>query len=226
MEKLGETHDLDQIKNYFVEPTIIVAYCTPYLAGVLFLGIHMPIKYFLPDYIPALSVVKILVLGAFFISIGSIPTMICVALNKQVKIVFLFLAAISINAILSYLFIHFGLGISGVAVGTGFSYFALSFVNICYTLKQFNTEVKESIKFLAVVYAPFFYLLFLVLAAEEFFNVNIINFWEDLWYTGLKIFLFAIGFSLIFILIRKHIAFKKFFGSLPLKHLKILSSSG
>jgi O-antigen/teichoic acid export membrane protein len=226
MERLGETGDTQSIKNYFIEPTIIAAYFTPYIAGPLFLGMHIPIRYFLPEYMPALSVVRILVLGAFFISIVMMPAMICVAINKQVNVVLLFSAAISIDAILSCLLIHFGWGISGVAVGTLISYFALSFVTICYTLRQFKAQVKESTKFIGLVYAPFFYLSVLVIGLEKVIDINTMSMWQDMLYTGLRIGLFAIVFSLSFISIRKHLAIKKLFSSLRLKHFGAVSSSG
>lgn len=221
MEKLGETADLNQIKNYFLEPTIIIAYFTPLLVGALFLGIHVPIKYFLPEYIPAISVVKILSLGAFFISIVSMPLLVGVALNKQVKIVFLMLIAILSDAILSYLFIAKGWGINGVAIGTSISYFILSFICMWYVLKQFHVRLAEYVNNLALIYAPFIYLVFLVYTLDNLLVYSLNSIWSDLLYTAIKVSVFFMLFSVIFLFVRKHPAVQKLIDSLPFTEPKI-----
>ncbi|MBW1895047.1 MAG: polysaccharide biosynthesis C-terminal domain-containing protein, partial [Deltaproteobacteria bacterium] len=220
MENLGNTGDINLIKKYFIEPTIIIAYFTPFLVGTLYLGIHIPIKYFLAKYFVAIGVIQILVLGSFFLAIVMLPLLVCVSLNKQVNIIFLMLIAIISDAILSYTFIVYGWGLEGVAIGTGISYFILSFISLLYALKQFNVKLDEYIKLFALIYAPFLYAFCLLFILDNFIIFNTNGFWNDIFLTTLQIFIFFLMFSIVFIFFRKHMAFKKLIDSLPIPNRK------
>jgi len=221
MEKLGKTGDIRQIKEYLVEPTVLVAYFIPFLVGALFLGIHLPLKYFVPEYLPSINVTQILILGSFFFSVLSMPLLICIASNRQVKIVFLTFSAIVLNAVLSYSFIHWGWGIEGVAIGTAISYFALGSIIIWYALKQFKVEMEEYVRFFSLIYAPFLYAFCLFLLLDNLFSFDINGFWSDVFYTSIKIGFFFLMFSLIFIFVRKHDAFQKLKTNLPIIHRRV-----
>ena len=211
MEKLGKTGDIFQVKAYFVEPTVLIAYCTPFLIGTLFLGIHIPIRYFLPKYLPAIPVAQILILGAFFNAVMMIPSMVCIAANKQVQVVWLMVIAVVINAIFSWVFILSGLGIGGVAIGSAISYFALSLMIIQYTMNQFNFVLKEIVQFLILIYSPFCYTTVLVLLSTRFFNIGKTDFFSDVLQTVLTIVFFLLMFSLIFLFVRKQRVFQSLF---------------
>ena len=72
---------------------------------------------FLPAYLPALTVAKILLLGSFFISQLMTVWLVCVAMNKERPLLCVIAAAVALNGLFSYSFISLGLGIDGVAVG-------------------------------------------------------------------------------------------------------------
>jgi len=218
MEKLGRTGDIQQLKNYFIEPTLIIAYCSPFIISILFLGIPIPIHYFLPDYLPTIPVAQILILGAFFNAIMMIPAMVCIAINKQVHVVGLMMVAVVVNGILSYLFIYLGMGIDGVAIGTSISYFALSFLVIQFAMKQFKMKMKEFLGFIILVYAPFIYTAILFFTLKRYCVTGANDLSADVLQTLTIIIIFSFIYSLIFILVRKQSAFQSLFHIL--KNLK------
>ena len=209
MEILGKTGDLNQVKNYFIEPTILIACFAPLLIGTMFLSIHVPIRYFLPQYLPAINVAKILILGAFFNAIIMLPAMLCISLNKQVHIVFMMSAAVLVNGIFSCFFIFSGMGIMGVAFGTSLSYFGLSFSIIMYTLKRFDEKLADCIRFLVFVYLPMLYMIVLLAGIGRFYVYAHRYFWVDMGHTILTIAIFVFIYALIFIPMKRQPAFQK-----------------
>jgi O-antigen/teichoic acid export membrane protein len=214
MEKLGRTKDIYRIKNYLIEPTVLVAYFMPFLLAGLYFSTHIPFQYFLTRYLPAINVAKILTLGLFFVPVFRMPLSVCIALNRQIAVIFLALPAILLKIILNYSFIRWGWGINGVAIGTGISYFVLSLLISWYALKQFNPEIQEILRFFLFIYAPFLYSLCLLLMLDHFLTFNADGFWNDLIFTSMKTGIFFVLFSLIFVFVRKHSAFIKLIGSL------------
>lgn len=215
MEKLGVSSDVAQLKKYLVEPTIITAYFVPLLIGILFLSIHLPLTYLLPEYIPAINVSKTLILGSFFFCVLNMSLLVCIALNKQVKVLFLSLAIVAVNGAFSYFFIRLGWGIDGVAIGTIAAYFIFSAVIIAYALKQFNSPLSENIGFFVKIYVPIIYaaVLLYILDGLVIFAVNGIV--DEVLLTAVKVLIFLLSYSLILIPMRKQTAFIRLLDSLP-----------
>lgn len=214
MEKLGRTKDIYRIKHYLIDPTILTAYFVPFVIGVLYFGIHVPVEYFLNKFLPSINVVKILSLGLFF-SCFSMPVSICYALNKRLNVMYIAFPVAILNFILNYSFVLVGWGIKGVALGTGISYFVFSSVMIYYALRQFKGRIEESFKSLLLIYAPFLYSLLLMLTVDKCLYLNIVGFWSDVMLTSMKIGLFSLLYIFVFVLIRKQNAFIKLIDNLP-----------
>lgn len=215
MEKLGRTKDIYQIKHYFIELTVLIAYFMPFLLAVLYFSIHIPVQYYLTDYLPAINVVKIITAGLFFNALYMIPIGVCYAIDKQVKIIYIALPAVVLNFILNYLFIRLGWGINGVALGTSISYFIFCSAIVWYTLKQFKDNIGNIYKYFLMIYSPFIYSLLLIIGLENLLLFNSMDIWNDMAITSIKILLFFLLYSLIFILVRKHSAFIRLIDHLP-----------
>jgi O-antigen/teichoic acid export membrane protein len=214
MEKLGKTKDIQGIKNYLIEPTILMAYFLPFLLATLYLSIHLPINYFLIQYSPSIDIVKILTLGLFFGAVYVMPVSICYAVNKQIKIIYIILPAVLFNFVINYLFIKVGWGVNGVALGSGITNFIFTSAITWFAFKQFQAKIREIIKFFLIVYFPFLYTLFLVFTIDNI-ELNVHNFFGDIVFTIIKLGLFSILYCLIFILIRKHSAITKLTNNVP-----------
>jgi Na+-driven multidrug efflux pump len=219
MEKFGRAKDIYKVKNYLVEPTVIVAYLMPFFLAALYFSIHLPIQYFLTHYLPAIKVAQILTLGLFFVPLFRMPLSICVALNRQIKIVLLTVPIILLSVILNYSLVRVGWGIEGVAIGTGISYFIFSSVIIWYAFKQLRATISEYLKFYLLIYAPFLYFVCLILVIENIIKFSMYGLGNDLIITSLKLAVFFLMFAPILILVKKHSAFIKLIDNLPLRHL-------
>jgi O-antigen/teichoic acid export membrane protein len=220
MEKLGASDDVAQIKVYLIEPTIITAYFVPLLIGGLFLSIHLPLIYLLPEYIPAINVSKTLILGAFFFCILSMSLLVCIALNKQIKVLFLSLAIVVLNALFSYFFITIGWGIDGVAIGTIAAYFIFSTAIIAYALQQFNSPLSENVGFFVKAYLPFVYAAVLLYFLDWLVIAPVDDLVSDVVVTAVKVIIFLVAYSLIMIPMRKQPAFVRLVDHLPVLNFR------
>ncbi|MDY0039973.1 MAG: oligosaccharide flippase family protein, partial [Desulforhabdus sp.] len=94
MAKYGATKDVYRIRNFFEEPTLIIAFLLPFLLASIFFTIHLPIVYYLTKYTDSIVVVQILSIGLYFAAVPTMAISICYALRKQTTIVFLTLPAV------------------------------------------------------------------------------------------------------------------------------------
>jgi O-antigen/teichoic acid export membrane protein len=209
MLEYGESSSIANTYRYFEEPTMIMAYLFPFLLGSIFFSIHIPILYFLSKFTPSIGIVKILALAVFFASVPRMGISICYTINKQLNVVYLIIPCVLINAVLSFTILTQGIGLEGVAIGAGVSYFIFSTLLLLFVLKQYGRSIKERVKFLIKIYAPLFYAIFIILVIEIFMIFNARSFWNDIHYTLIKIFLFYLIYSVILIFIRKDRSFIK-----------------
>jgi len=224
IEKLGRTKDINQIKHFLVEPTVLMAYFLPFLLAVLFFSIHLPIQYFLTKYLPSIMVVKILTIGLCFGSL-TMPLFVCFALNKQVKIIGIVLSAVFLNIGLDCWFINQGWGINGVAVGTSISNFVFTTVMLWYALKQFKATASEHMRFFILVYTPFVYAIFLFFILGKIIPLHTAGFWNNCLVSGARIACFFILYSGILIFVKRHSAFVKLSETVPLVKAVFLKAS-
>ena len=218
MEKLGRNKDIHGIINYFIEPTVLVAYLIPYMLGFFYFSIHIPIQYYLVKYIPSVDVVKLLTPTFFFGTVSIFPTYICYALNKQIKLIFIACPMILLNMILNYILIQSGLGIKGVAIGTDVTNFIFCSLMLWYTFMQFKDVIQNRFKYLFLIYAPFLYSILLILIIDNLFTSRSVDFFGDAYLTFIKIIVYSIVFSFIFVVVKRQTVFINLINNISLKH--------
>lgn len=221
MKKYGKTHDIKRIKNYLIEPTVVLAYFLPFLLASIYFLIHIPIQYYMVKFIPSIKIVKILTLGLFFFAVPTMAHSICIAVNKVINLTYFNFITISISAILNYTFIKLGFGLEGIALGTSISYFIHCTTTLTYAMSQFKAEAKEYIKFFITIYAPFVYASILIIGLDTLSRPSYPSFFSDLKSTSLIIVIFCILYSIIFLFIKNNSTFVKLIEIFSKKLIKI-----
>lgn len=216
MERAGAAESIAELKTYLTGPTVLVTYFVPFIVGIAYLGVHLPVAYLLPEFVPAIQVCKILILGSFFYCSAIMPLMVCVAINKQMEMLWLTLAAVVLNAVFSYGLIRAGMDIDGVAIGTAVAHFVFSSWTISYLLARFEAGRVERLAFLAKIYAPFLYSVTLLVVLEGVSMPEVSAFWTDVALTAVRMAVFVLLFALILVPVRKDEAFQQLFRSLPI----------
>jgi O-antigen/teichoic acid export membrane protein len=168
MEKLGRTGNFLTIKNYLSEPMFVMAYILPVFIACIFFAIHLPVRYFLDQYLPSIQVVKILLAGAYFESVAFPVLSVCLALNRQIQLIFMVIPMVGLNFVLNYAVIKAGWGINGVAAATGTTFFITFCVLLFYASVQFGERPGIYLKNLAAILAPFVFSCVLIFCIETF----------------------------------------------------------
>lgn len=136
------------IQNFVNTPTQILSYFIAIIIGFSFLILPPIVIVILPQYIEGIMALKILLLGTFFISLTHMANQFLITLNKQISIVPLVLFVVAVGCLLDYLFIKWGYGINGVAIGTGIANLFYYFLILGYAMFHY-TSITFILKFMA-----------------------------------------------------------------------------
>ncbi len=157
MYQKGKGADLSQMGYLYDKPMVLLSWLIPVLLGLLVLNIGVVIQYALPDYLPAVPVLQILVAGLFFNVIWSVPRGLLVVFDRQR----IFVAAIPLflflGTLLNVLAIVMGYGIIGVACASVLFYFVVALTANLYALRILNKTPAQVRRTLLGIHIPFVY---------------------------------------------------------------------
>jgi len=157
--KYGENDNIQDLKKYMVQPTIILAYLMPILIGWIYIIIGPLVELLLNKYIPGIESAKILVLGSFFLAVVYMAGHLLVTLKRFNKYIKIQLYVIIITTLLNIFFVKLGWGINGVAYATSIGFFLYASAIIYYAFKQYSNQIKDFLKYMGEIYLPFIYML-------------------------------------------------------------------
>jgi O-antigen/teichoic acid export membrane protein len=161
----GRRENIDDIKKFVIVPAKTIAYLmAPFLALMFFVA-PLFVEKVLPQYIPGILSLQILLISVFFNACISQTTQFIIAINKKEKLVIFSMFAIVLNIILNYIFIKIGYGIYGVAWGTSLTSFFIFLTIQYYAMAQFD-KFKKIVSFFIILLIPFVYILCSVLLIE------------------------------------------------------------
>jgi len=122
-EKYGDTKDVQDIKGMVIKSNYFISRLIPILMGTIIFITQPIVLIVLPQFEDGLGIMKILVIGYYFIAINQMSTTVIYTIDKQRSLIPLYGIMVAVCIGLNYLFIIMGLGITGVALGTSISYF-------------------------------------------------------------------------------------------------------
>lgn len=153
-----ESGDLNKLKYQFITPTLIIAYLLPLAIGLATISIPFIVKYFLPQYVMGLGPAYILLSATFFIAVLGMSSYVLIAINKQIRMVFMGLFAICIAVAASYFLVKvLGYRLIGVAFSMFLAYWLYSFMIIGSAYSGYTRNKFEHIKLLLEIYFPIIY---------------------------------------------------------------------
>jgi len=157
MYKYGKTGDAKNIEMYFTKPMIILTGFIPIILGTIYINIDIVVKLFLPQYLPSITVLHILIVSLFFSTIWGIPTNLLIALNKQKMFMYITAGVLLFSIFLDILIIQMGFGMNGVAISTTFMFLIASVIANSLALLLLKNNVKQIWRQLGMIYLPFVY---------------------------------------------------------------------
>ena len=184
-EAFGRSNDIQGIRKYLIEPTIIVGYLFSILIGSAIIFLIPLIYHMLSQYREGIHALIILMISPFFYSLIFMWCSFLIAMYKQMKMVYFNLIAIVISIGLNLFFVK-GLhwGITGVAIGTSIVYALLSTLFITYVYSFYTVKIGAHFKLLFQLYFPAFWVggvLWILARFSPFSHVSLIS---DLLHAG------------------------------------------
>lgn len=166
LERFGTTSDPHSIQSLLLGPLrAMVALMLVLVCGVT-LGLPLVIRLFLAKYLPSVPIIKILIIGAFFYSLASIPGNCAVAINKQKKLILVLIGAILFSLLMDTILLWAGYGVMGIAIGTMAGYFFYGMGHIIIGLYGVLEQKSEVARFLTRLLIPFPITVFTIVAAD------------------------------------------------------------
>ena len=123
-ETFGEDRANRSIRHYAVDIQRLLAYMlVPLFLGGAFFLLPVLVRHMLPEFTPAIPVIRIMVAGSFLVALVNMPSKMLTTAGYRWGMTLLGLLCLAINAGANYLAVAvFDWGLEGAAVATVFSY--------------------------------------------------------------------------------------------------------
>jgi|GEM_PF-1925169 len=172
-ESVSQGHVIQQknnlINRYLLTPMLQTACLTmPVLSGIAYLAIPAFIHIALPKYIQGIEPVQVLIIGSYFLAI-TFPIQGFVIVNKwQSKVALLTVIPIGFSVLVSILMIKQGMGIVGVSMSSGFSFFLLALLLLSFIFYKLRRYLTGLIWKIVLIILGFPLMIAAIYAAEYF----------------------------------------------------------
>lgn len=162
---------VESLRSFVLIPPKILSALLPILIGLLYLSLPMIITILLPAYSQGITAARIVVVGVFFFGILGLTDYFLVTTGKLKQYALFGCFALILNIVLDWLFLCWGYGIEGIAVGgTLITYFIYSCIVIGYALSHYTKQPADYVRFFLRLWAPFIYMIALLWLAETAVN--------------------------------------------------------
>ncbi len=156
MEEVARADSPAVLERYLTRPTLIISYVICPLLGLLFLGLHLPIRWFLPMYLPSIPPGKVLIAMVFFMAITRIPYILLLARKQQKQLVVLTALSAAVGALGVGCFLSSGAGLEGAAKGMAVGFIFYSCVITAAALRGMQMRPRRILSLLSAMLLPYF----------------------------------------------------------------------
>jgi len=147
MQAYGRYNDPLKIKHYLFVFTTIMGGGIALLVGIIYLFIGNLIILILPKFVPAVEVIRILLLGGAFSALASGATSFLVAINKQWQVLRIQMVVITVQMIvIGFIVLQSGT-ISQIAAAMVVAYFAYALLSVTLAGFSLRHSIKDAIKY-------------------------------------------------------------------------------
>lgn len=158
IERYSGSESLDQVFPYVQIPTLAIAFFFPVLLVLAIFGFDYLVHYALPKFLPGFAALELLVLGSFFTGVLRGPSSFLLAVRKQMAAVIIYAIGVGIAIALNIGFVKAGMGLTGIALATGITYFLLLLMYVTYVYTFFlGWRIRGYLSLYAAIIFPFLF---------------------------------------------------------------------
>lgn len=167
-EEYGRTDSAVKSSHMFEKPTLIISLVCAFALAGAYLFVHLPIKYYLTQYLPGLTVLYILLMGIFSLGLIMVAGNFIVISGNEKSILWWQVVAVVLSIITNFAAIKLGYGIVGVAAATVVTYFVYSTGILFIAFSLYIKNKTRIFKEIGKLYIPLLYLFFFLALITQF----------------------------------------------------------
>lgn len=157
-EKYAKAHNHKDLKNYILTPTMILAYLMPVFILVTYFITPILIHFVLPDFRNSMVVIRLILLGSFFISLYYPASFYFITVNKTKHIVPFAVGSSLLLLFFGTMVVNFSWGMEGVAFITSLCYMIFTFSLLLHALNHIQS-IGDNLKVIGEIFSVFLYFL-------------------------------------------------------------------
>jgi O-antigen/teichoic acid export membrane protein len=160
----GETRDPLRLRDHLEKPTAFLALLVPIALGFSYLVLHLPVLWFLPEFVASIEVFRLLVVSIVFSCLSILPGFYLMAIDRQNWLVPLGAGAVAFNYFVGLLAVRAGLGLPGVAGVAAAGLFLHCTCVLAIAGRHARGSTLAGLRWVGATYAPPAYLAAVVAA--------------------------------------------------------------
>lgn len=161
MSTLGRTPSPESAWPYLERATIMLACVSCPALAFVSLILHLPIEWWLPDYVGAIAPGRALIIVAFLPIVAALPATILISLGAQKKLIAIRALAVVVSIACITVAIRSDGELVTVALATAPGFALLALATIFSALKKSGLSLRRRVQVLLAVFAPYAALLLL-----------------------------------------------------------------
>ncbi len=149
LQRFAVSGDSFAVSGLLLNPVRAITSMMIFLTSATTIALPLVIRLLLPDYIPSISLIEIVVPGAFFLAIAYSVGNFVVAINRQRVLIVVLLVATAVTLTLDVVLLRLGYGVHGIAYATvlGYAIYGFGYLGVSVHLAQ--GRWSETVHFLA-----------------------------------------------------------------------------
>jgi O-antigen/teichoic acid export membrane protein len=148
LQRFAVSRDGFAVSGLLLNPVRAITSLMIFLTSAATIALPVVIRLLLPNYVPSISLIEILVPGAFFMAIAYSVGNFVVAINRQSVLIVVLFIAMTITLGLDIVLLRLGYGVRGIAYATilGYAIYGFGFLGVSVHLAQ--GKWSETLRFL------------------------------------------------------------------------------
>jgi O-antigen/teichoic acid export membrane protein len=164
LEKSARTGSLSTAWPYLELVTVLLGHLACPILAFLYLTLHLPIAWWLPDYVAAVAPGRILLLLTFLPIVAALPATVLISLGAQGRLLAIRAVAVAVSCVAVTATIRGGGSLAAVALAMAPGFAWLSIATLVAALRHAELPRRRRARVLLWVFAPYLLLLTLLAA--------------------------------------------------------------
>ncbi len=187
LESFGREQNSTAAQKWTLTPTLIVTFIMTWVTLVVAAVVRLLVIYLLPEYVPGLPLMTILIIGSFFLTTSSIFTNYLISVDLQKHLLKVQFTAIILLVVIDYAILKAGYGIESMALGTALCYFFYGTMVFWCGLRSLKAGSRKTVTLILSIHIVFALNVLFFLFCSKYLAPSGVMLTSDLSRTALQV---------------------------------------